>query len=313
MSSIRCPHHPNTEPIEDYRAGDLVCPDCGLVIGDRLVDIGTEWRSFSNENSPGNDPSRVGAPERPFGGFSDLSTSITIGFGASEGAQKLFISQQRSKQDNKQRQIFTATSTIREMSERIHLPRPIQDRALEYFTRCVELKAMKGKNVEARTAACLYIACRKENVPRSFKEICAVSRVSKKEIGRCFKLAAVALEKESSTLSQVTTADYMSRFCGNLGLPKHIKHAASIIADRAGKLDTDIHQNPTMITAAAIYLACNAGLVPEERKTAKTIGEICGAAESTIKKYYKLLRPRVEDLLPKSFKFAGPIDSIPFC
>jgi transcription initiation factor TFIIIB Brf1 subunit/transcription initiation factor TFIIB len=32
-------------------------------------------------------------------------------------------------------------------------------------------------------AACLYIACRQEGVPRTFKEIVAVSTVSKKEIG----------------------------------------------------------------------------------------------------------------------------------
>ena len=36
--------------------------------------------------------------------------------------------------------------------------------------------------------ACLYIACRQEGVPRTFKEIVAVSTVSKKEIGRCFKV-----------------------------------------------------------------------------------------------------------------------------
>jgi transcription initiation factor TFIIB len=34
----------------------------------------------------------------------------------------------------------------------------------------------------------LYIACRQEGVPRKFKEICAVSKISKEEIGRCFKL-----------------------------------------------------------------------------------------------------------------------------
>lgn len=34
-SSVRCPNHPNTLLVEDYRAGDMVCPDCGLVVGDR--------------------------------------------------------------------------------------------------------------------------------------------------------------------------------------------------------------------------------------------------------------------------------------
>ena len=86
MSSLLCPIHPEAHLIEDHRAGDIICPECGLVVGDRLVDVGTEWRSFSNEKS-GTDPSRVGAPENPLLGSGDLSTSIQVGFGASDSIQ----------------------------------------------------------------------------------------------------------------------------------------------------------------------------------------------------------------------------------
>ena len=32
---LQCPYHPETPLVEDYHAGDMVCPDCGMVIGDR--------------------------------------------------------------------------------------------------------------------------------------------------------------------------------------------------------------------------------------------------------------------------------------
>jgi len=49
-------------------------------------------------------------------------------------------------------------------------------------------------------------------VPRSFKEICAVSRHSKKEIGKCFKLIRLATNTE---VNPATTADFMvSLGCG---------------------------------------------------------------------------------------------------
>lgn len=60
------------------------------IFQNRLVDVGTEWRSFSNEKS-GSDPSRVGAPENPLLGSADLSTSIAVGFGASESDHGYFI------------------------------------------------------------------------------------------------------------------------------------------------------------------------------------------------------------------------------
>lgn len=33
--SVECPIHPGAHLVEDHRAGDLICPECGLVVGDR--------------------------------------------------------------------------------------------------------------------------------------------------------------------------------------------------------------------------------------------------------------------------------------
>jgi len=303
MAAVTCPSHPNAHLIEDHRAGDMICPECGLVVGDRLVDVGTEWRSFSNEKT-GADPSRVGAPENPLLIGSDLSTSIAIGFGSSESDQSLATAQRRNM-NNADRQMTQAFGVIREMSERIHLPRSVQDIANRVFRDVLDTKALKGKNNEAQAAACLYIACRKEGVPRTFKEICAVSRVSKKEIGRCFKLIIKALE---TNLDQITSADFMSRFCSNLSLPNTVQIAATVIARRAVELDLVAGRSPISIAAAAIYMASQASA---EKKTAKEIGEIAGAAEVTVKQTYKLLLPRAADLFPDEFKFVTPIELLP--
>lgn len=78
---VVCYAHPDSPLIEDYRAGDMICSECGLVVGDRVIDVGSEWRTFSNEKS-GVDPSRVGGPENPLLSGGDLSTMIGPGTGA---------------------------------------------------------------------------------------------------------------------------------------------------------------------------------------------------------------------------------------
>ncbi|VIO98510.1 Uncharacterized protein BM_BM13875 [Brugia malayi] len=285
--SVECPVHPGAHLVEDHRAGDLICPECGLVVGDRLVDVGTEWRSFSNEKS-GADPSRVGAPENPLLGSADFLANA-----------------QRKNMNNMDRQMSQGLSVIREMSARIHLPKSIEDGAAKIFKDVLDSKALRGKNNEAQAAACLYIACRKEGVPRTFKEICAASRVSKKEIGRCFKLIIKSLE---TSLEQITSADFMSRFCGNLGLPHSIQAAATRIAKKAVELDLVAGRSPISIAAAAIYMASQAS---SNKKTAKEIGEIAGAAEVTVKQTYKLLYPRAGELFPEDFKFTTGVESLP--
>lgn len=45
-----------------------------------MIDVGSEWRTFSNEKA-GVDPSRVGGPENPLLSGGDLSTMIGPGTG----------------------------------------------------------------------------------------------------------------------------------------------------------------------------------------------------------------------------------------
>ena len=48
-----CPEcrDPNPNIVEEFGSGDLVCGNCGLVLGDRVVDTRSEWRvrSFSRD------------------------------------------------------------------------------------------------------------------------------------------------------------------------------------------------------------------------------------------------------------------------
>jgi transcription initiation factor TFIIB len=98
----------------------------------------------------------------------------------------------------------------------------------------LDTKKMRGKNPEAQAAACLYFACRMQGAPRSFIEICTVSRVPKKEISRCYKIIRTTLD---NNLELITSADFMSRFCGNLDLPNYVQVAATRIAKKAVELD----------------------------------------------------------------------------
>ena len=130
------------------------------------------------------------------------------------------------------------------MADRINLPKTIIDRANNLFKMVHDGKNLKGRANDAIAAACLYIACRQEGVPRTFKEIVAVSTVSKKEIGRCFKLilkVCVAIitkdyvdvsfmdnvnieqfQAHDTSVELITTGDFMSRFCGMLALARYL-------------------------------------------------------------------------------------------
>ncbi|KAK2179753.1 hypothetical protein NP493_474g04006 [Ridgeia piscesae] len=283
----------------------MICPDCGLVVGDRVIDVGSEWRTFSNEKST-KDASRVGAAENPLLEGGDLSTMISMGTGsASFDNDGKSIYRNRRQMNSSDRTLMMAFREINQMADRLNLPKMIADRGNMLFKQVHEGKSLKGRSNDAIASACLYIACRQEGVPRTFKEICAVSKVSKKDIGRVFKLILKTLE---TSVELITTGDFMSRFCSNLALPTVVQKAATHIAKKAVDMDLVPGRSPISVAAAAIYMASQAS---EDKKSQKEIGDIAGVAEVTIRQSYKLIYPRAETLFPEDYKYPSLIALLP--
>ncbi|XP_003386928.1 PREDICTED: transcription initiation factor IIB-like [Amphimedon queenslandica] len=304
--NLRCNDHPDAHLIEDYHAGDMVCPECGLVVGDRVIDVGSEWRTFSNERNA-TDRSRVGAAENPLLDGHELSSFIApvTGRPGTNDSGKSFPKFSKSGVSAGDKSLMTAFKEIANMADRLNLPRSIVDRGNALFKQVNDEKTLKGRANDAVAAACLYIACRQEDVPRSFKEICAVSRHSKKEIGRCFKLIRQAANPAMNTVS---TTDFMSRYCTNLGLPLPVQKAASFIAQKAVELDLAPGRVYLSVAAASIYMASQASDI---KKTQKEVGDVVGVADSTIRQSYRLLYPSRHKLFPTDFSFDTPLDELP--
>ena len=42
LAAMFCPYHSTAYLVEDDRAGDVICSECGLVVGDRVLDV-LDW------------------------------------------------------------------------------------------------------------------------------------------------------------------------------------------------------------------------------------------------------------------------------
>lgn len=298
MSKINCPRHPEAILIEDHRAGDMICPICGLVVGDRVVDVGSEWRTFSDSNS---DPSRVGAAENPLI-ENDLSTTIGRSTTGTEYHN-------RNAMSSTNRTLIGAFRDINEIADRVGLPKTITDEAANRFKQVHEQRRLKNRPRIAIASACIYIACKIEGAPRSFKELSSISGVQARDIAKCYKNIIKVMETSRGELSMhVDSGDFMSRFCSNLGLPIETQRLATHIAAVAKEKSITDGRNPTSIAAAAIYMASQAS---DTKKSQKEISEVAGCAESTIKHSYRLMLSRATELFPPDSQYHSRIDQLP--
>jgi len=295
VAQVCCPHHPEAPLIEDSRAGDQICPECGLVVGDRVIDVGAEWRTFSGE-AGGEDRSRVGPTENPLLS-SDLSTITGPSGPSPPGAKHSFSPQfSRNSQSSSDRSVTSAFRTMADMADRINLSSCVLEKASSLYKTVSEGKEGSGRgwSSEATAAACLYIACRQEDVPRTFKEITAVSSVTKTKIQRCFKKIQEKFNLNNEA-KLGSAEDYLARFCGQLSLSREVEMLATRVAGRVVELSLLPGRSPLSVAAAVIYLASQ---VSRQTRSLAEIAERTGVSASAISASYKLISVREELFLP---------------
>lgn len=298
--------------VEEFSSGDMVCGDCGLVLGDRIVDTRSEWRTFSNDDQGGDDPSRVGDAANPFLNGAQLET--TIAYVPGGAGRELHRAQNKTTHDKSTKGLLAAYKEIGAFCDSINIQKVVSDAAKQLFKIVDDNKAFKGKPQEAIIAGCIFIACRQCSVPRTFREIFALTKVPKKEIGRVFK----ALEKffaaqdskkmealtksggvvddsqQYKTTSSTKAHDLMIRFCNNLNLGQNCTTISQELASRAANLGTLAGRSPISSAAACIYMV---SYLMKQGKTAKEISMVAGVSDGTIRNAYKHLYTDREKLI----------------
>lgn len=257
----------------------------------------------------------MGGPTDPLLDASEqFATIISFKDGNTGAARTLQMAAARVSKDGQAggRNLGDAYRDIGNMCDAISLPKSIVDMSKQLFKRVDEEKLLKGKAQPAIIAACIFIACRSGRVPRTFKEIVALSNVSKKvrsspppflesnpthtspsdsqDIAQCFKVLerAFVTAAPGGEPSSTSSADSLiTRYCNHLGLGVPVQRAAVHVVTRASEEGILAGRSPITIAAACILFATALWGQP---KTAKEIALVAGVQDGTIKLGYKYAR-----------------------
>lgn len=314
-----CPEcrDPNPHIVEEFGSGDLVCGNCGLVLGDRIVDTRSEWRTFANDE--GDDPSRVGAASDPLlDGISQLDTVISYKDGGNGLARELQRAASRQQSARSERNILTAFREISNWCDQFSLPKTIADIAKQLYKRADEEKLLRGKPLGAVVAACIFIACRQAHVPRTFREICTLTRVPKKVLGQCYKALEQCFKPNVAAANGAAQGGMASggqqplgpeallvRYCNHLDLPPNVQGVCSDIIVAAREQGIGDGRSPVSIAGGAIWFTC---LLMNKDTRISDISEVAGVTEGTIKLVYRLYYQAREKLVKKEWIESGKVD-----
>lgn len=289
----RCPECGGTLA-RDPQHAEILCQSCGLVVAEKEIDYGPDWRAFdaaSNERR-----AHTGAPMTE--SLHDYGLSTTVGRGSRDAMGKAIPSSKRLQiarmrrlhqrttfGSGAERNLARAITEIHRVASALDVPRAVAERGIRIYRRAAAESMIQGRSIEGIAAAALFAACRLAGVPRDPEHFTRASGVDKRTLLRLHRLLVREFKLQEP---QPTAQDYIARFGSKL----HITHVAEArareLVRRADEKGLTSGRSPAGVAAAVLYLGSrDVG----EPRTQKEVAEAAGVTEVTVRNRARDLEP----------------------
>ena len=285
-----CPECGNRNLVSDNARGEIICNVCGLVLSQKLIDSGPEWRAFSSEEA--NKKARVGAPTTLT--LHDKGLSTMIGWKNKDAFGKSISPKMKAEvyrlrkwhvrtRTNKSidRNLAYAMNELDRFSSQLNLSRELKESAAHIYRKMAHKNLIRGRSIEAMLIASIYLSCRLNSIPKTLDDFIEFALVDKKKIARCYRLILNELKVNIQVSSPI---NFIPRFCAELNLSGKTQNRAAELLKLAKKYRITAGKAPTGLAGAALYVAA---IQEGERRTQKEISLAAGVTEATIRNRYK--------------------------
>ena len=292
-NSDKCPRCGKVSLVMDPNSGEQYCTNCGFVVRERLEETRPEWRSFQDE--AGDSKARTGMPTTITS--YDMGLSTVIGSGNRDASGSSLSGPMRSTMDRVRvwdkrsqarnsfdRNLRTAFNEMKMFAEKLSVGEEVVERGAYLYRKAVERGVTRGRSIIQISAAALYAACRDMQVPRTLKDVAAVSNVSKKDLARSYRILVKEMDMKMPVPDPVRS---VSRIASRAGVKEKTKRRALEILVKAHEKEVVAGKDPMGLAAAALYVAST---LEGDGKTQKDIADSASITEVTLRNRYKGLR-----------------------
>ncbi len=292
-----CPECGSAHVVLDEVRGELVCDACGLVIEDRAIDDSPDWSAYSADEAKR--LAHTGAPRDVLAGSTGLTTVIPLpGRDANGNAIPMhergtYYRMQRLQRHSShafpgERSLPDAIRLLDRVTSLLDLPRSVRDEAGFICRKALQKRLSRGRSLDAIVAGAVYAACRIDGVPRTLDEMERVTGLEKTTVGAAYR----TLHRELRlAIRACEPAEYVRRFCSELGLGNRVETEALRILREIEPLEGPTSVSPTGTAGASIYLA---GVLCDEVRSQHAISKVAGVSEVTLRNRFL----RIKELLP---------------
>lgn len=288
--------------ITDPTTGEVVCISCGIVLSDMISEIRPEWSVFPNNEL--NSRRSVGQPMSL--AIRDLGLSTVIGRNNKDSSGKTIIdasmrtlieririwdyrTQTRDSRDWSCKYAFRQLNNLR---EKLALPSRVMEKAAYIYRKAQHREIIKGRTRTGAMAACVYIACREELIPRTFNEVAEISNIRRKEMWKAYRAIVSELELKVPLIDPVRC---LVKIANKTGVNEKVKRYAIDYMKQIIDCNISAGRDPMGLAATVLYISSqNFGSLD---KSQKYFADTAGISDVTVRNRRQELRSKMPHLL----------------
>ncbi|MFX1374715.1 MAG: transcription initiation factor IIB family protein [Promethearchaeota archaeon] len=265
--------------------GETVCGQCGLIINERSVDYSHSGkRAYTNQEK--NNRDQTGAPISIL--LPDMGLSTVIDKQKINNPDLKRAAKWNTRITWQKRNLLIASTELKRISSNINLPNHVREEAMRLYIRAFKKKLLRGRSINAMVAACLYLATRQKDIPRTLQEILEDASVSARDVRRSISILVRELNLKTQSTDPVAL---ISRYVSDLKLDSEIEALTKRILTTYISNFSISGKDPKGLCAGAIYLASR---IKNLELTQQQIVNSIGITEVTLRSRYKDLKTKLK-------------------
>ena len=282
---ITCPECQKEDILLDSSRGELICQNCGMVVSQKEIDLGPEWRIYSHEDFK--KKKRVGPPidfavfDKNLGSIIDTNNRDIFGknilSNKIDEIHRLRKWNVRMKMHTSIRyNLSNAMITLEKITSQLNLPKIVKIASSLLYRKILKKKLTRGRSISQIIIATIYLVCRLYSIPIKLIDLINLYDEDIKSTRNYYNLIVNELNLKTN---RPPISVFISRYCNELNLSNSVEQLSLNISEIINKRGLLIGKKPSSIVGAIIYTAA---IINRERKSQKQISEVVGTSESTI-------------------------------
>jgi transcription initiation factor TFIIB len=288
----------NQAVITDPERGEIICSNCGHVMVDKIQETMPEWRAF-NYTDKGNSRGRMGTPSslarHDMGLYTIIGQTNRDASGHNLSAPVLSTISRLRVWDNRtqldpssyspsHRNFQTTFNNLARSKDKLGLSYAIIEKTAYIYRKAHKRGLIRGRSMQALLAACVYIACRKMENPRTLRDLATIMNIKRKDITRSYRMLVLELDFKIPLIDPMKC---LIKISNNLDLSEKTKRKAMQMMDNVMRSRISAGKNPMGLAASILYLSC---LFNGDQKNQTAFAQAAGVTDLTIRNIIRILK-----------------------